>query len=161
MDIDVRSVTSSDRTTIEQLYENYLHELHPERSQLPIEPNEWISNIYTQALVGQRCLWLAFVEDNAIGFVDFKIMPCFPGSSQKYAMVFDFYIVPPQRRCGHGTQLAHFVFEEIRHQNASSIELNVLPDNRKARDFWQSLGFGLRHYTYEMLVSDIKSVKQP
>jgi hypothetical protein len=47
MDIDVRSVTSSDRTTIEQLYENYLHELHPERSQLPIEPNEWISNIYS------------------------------------------------------------------------------------------------------------------
>jgi ribosomal protein S18 acetylase RimI-like enzyme len=153
MGIEVRSINSCDRTILDQLYENYLKELHPARSQFP---TEWISNIYTQALAGQRCLWLAFVEDNAIGFVDFKIMPSFPGSSQKYAMVFDFYIIPPQRRCGYGTQLARFVLDEICQQNASSVELNVLPNNKKAMDFWQSLGFNLRHYTLEMLVSEAK-----
>lgn len=151
MNINVRSVTSDDRTIIEQLYKSYLKELHPSRSQFP---DEWISNIYTQALAGERYLWLALVEGNAIGFVDFKIMPCFSGSSQKYAMVFDFYIVPSQRRYGYGSQLARFVLDEIRQQNASSVELNVLPENKIAMDFWQSLGFNLRHYTLEMLVCE-------
>lgn len=151
MKINVRSISSDERDVVEQLYKDYLNELHPERSQLPLE---WISNVYNQALVQQRYLWLAFVQEEIIGFVDFKIMPCFPGSDQKYALIFDFYIMPSHRRCGYGSQLASLILEEIHQQKVGSVELNVLPGNQNAMAFWQSLGFNLRHHTLEMLVTD-------
>lgn len=151
MKINIRSISSDERDIIERLYKAYLNELHPERSQLPLE---WIANVYNQALAQQRYLWLALINEEIIGFVDFKIMPCFPGSEEKYALIFDFYIMSSHRRCSYGSQLANKVLEEIKQQKVDSIELNVLPGNQNAMAFWQSLGFNLRHYTLEMLLSD-------
>jgi GNAT superfamily N-acetyltransferase len=115
MNINVRSISADERDIVERLYKDYLNELHPERSQLPLE---WISNVYNQALAQQRYLWLA------------------------------------HRRCGYGSQLASRVLEEIQQQKVGNIELNVLPENQNAMAFWQNLGFNLRHYTLEMLLSN-------
>ena len=90
-----------------------------------------------------------------IGFVDFKMMPFFPGSSDTYAFIHDFHIVQSQRRRSFGKMLANCVVIEAQRQEVSSIELNVAPHNQHAMQFWQSIGFKLRHYSLEMTTDTV------
>jgi ribosomal protein S18 acetylase RimI-like enzyme len=53
-------------------------------------------------------------------------------------------------RRGYGTQLAHKTINLAIEQGASNIELNVLPNNGIALDFWRSLGFNLHLYVLQM-----------
>jgi ribosomal protein S18 acetylase RimI-like enzyme len=95
---------------------------------------------------GERSYWFALLDDKIIGFVDFKVMPFHPGSDGKFARIFDLFITPSMHRRGYGTQLAHKTITLAIEQGASNIELNVLPNNGIALDFWRSLGFNLHLY---------------
>ncbi len=149
--ISTRSVTEHDRATFERLYTEYLAELAPDD---PHPPIGWLENVFSQALAGQRCLWLASCEAEIIGFVDFKMSPFFPGSDDTFAFVHDFYVVHAQRRRGFGQALAHCIFTEAQRRGVSSTELSVAPYNANAMKFWQSVGFRLRHYSLEMPVEE-------
>ena len=152
MEIETQPVTEHDRSTFEQMYTDYLAEGQPDS---PHPPEGWIENVFSQALAGERCLWFAKAGAETIGFVDFKIMPFFSGSSDTYAFIHDFYIVQSQRRCGFGKMLANCVVIEAQRQGVSSIELNVAPHNQHAMQFWQSIGFKLRHYSLEMITNAV------
>ena len=147
MEIETQPVTEHDRSVFEGLYADYLAEGQPDD---PHPPEGWLKNVFSQALAGERCLWLAKVGTETIGFVDFKIMPFFPGSSDTYAFIHDFYIVQSQRRLGFGKALASYVVAEVQRQGVSSIELNVAPHNQHSMQFWQNIGFKLRCYSLEM-----------
>ena len=149
--IATRSVTEHDRATFEQLYANYLAELDPDN---PHPPARWLENVFSQALAGQRCLWLVSYEAEIIGFADFKVSPFFPGSADEFAFVHDFYVAHAWRRRGFGQALARCIVTEAQRRGVSSVELNVAPHNANAMQFWQSVGFKLRHYSLEMSVRE-------
>ncbi len=113
-------------------------------------PVEWVTNVYEQSISGERNYWLALLDSNIVGFVDFKVIPFHQGSEQKFARIFDLFITPSVQRCGYGTQLARKVISSANKQGVISIELNVLPDNKVALDFWKSLGFSLHLYALQM-----------
>ena len=152
MKIETHSVTKDDRSVFEQLYAAYLAEGQPDN---PRPPEGWLENVFSQALAGERCLWLASSGAEIIGFVDFKMTPFFPGSSDRYAFVHDFYIVQSQRRFGFGKTLASCVVTEVQRQGVGSIELNVAPHNQSAVQFWQSIGFKLRCYSLELTTDTV------
>lgn len=147
MKIETQPVTEHDRSIFEQMYADYLAEGQPNS---PHTPDGWVENVFSQALSGQRCLWLTSNGTEIIGFVDFKMMPFFPGSSDRYAFVHDFYIIQSQRHRGFGKALANCIVTEAQRQGVGSIELNVAPHNQNPIQFWKSIGFKLRHYSLEM-----------
>ena len=87
-----------------------------------------------------------------IGFCSFRIVPFFSGSSEKFADIQDFYVVPSMRGRGFGRQLAGMVLQEAMEERVVSIELDVSADNSGAMQFWKSVGFKLRVYAMEMPV---------
>lgn len=145
----IREVREVDRRTFEQLHSDYINEGKPER-----EPaaDGWIDNLVSQALAGQRYLWLAETNGEVVSFCSFRINPFFPGAADKYTEIQDFYITPSARCHGLGRELAHLVMQEAFTQRATSIELDVAAGNAGAMQFWQRIGFKLRIYSLEMAI---------
>ncbi len=133
------------------LIQNLYKELYEFLDSSP-PPVEWVTYVYEQSISGERNYWLALLESNIVGFVDFKVIPFHQGSEQKFARIFDFFIRPSVQRGGYGTQLARKVISSAKEQGAINIEINVLPDNKAALAFWQSLGFSLHLYALQMAV---------
>lgn len=144
-EISTRSISQNELFIMEKLY-NELYEFID--SSPP--PKEWVSYVYEQSMSGERHYWLALLDSNIIGFVDFKVISSHQGSEQKFARIFDFFIKPPFHRCGYGTQLARKVINSAKEQGAITIEINVLPDNKSALSFWKSLGFNLHLYALQI-----------
>ncbi|MDM9383073.1 GNAT family N-acetyltransferase [Chlorogloeopsis sp. ULAP01] len=115
-------------------------------------PAEWVTNVHQQSLSGERSYWFALLDEEIIGFVDFKVMLFHPGSDEKFARIFDLFIRQSMHRRGYGTQLARKTINSVIEQGASNIELNVLPNNDIALAFWRSLGFNLHLYVLQMSV---------
>lgn len=145
--IQVRTPTDDDLDLISHLYKQMYETIGSSEP-----PAEWIINVYKQSIAGERSYWFALLEDEIVGFVDFKVMPFHSGSDNKFARIFDLFIKPSVHRCGYGTQLARKVIKSVIEQGASSIELNVLPENKVAMQFWRSLGFNLQLYALQMSV---------
>lgn len=144
-EISTRSPSQNELFIMENLY-NQLYEFID--SSPP--PKEWVNYVYEQSMSGERHYWLALLDSNIIGFVDFKVIPFHQGSEQKFARIFDLFIKPSFHRCGYGTQLARKVINVVKEQGAITIEINVLPDNEPALRFWNSLGFNLHLYALQM-----------
>jgi ribosomal protein S18 acetylase RimI-like enzyme len=115
-------------------------------------PVEWVTYVYEQPMSGDRNYWLALLDSNIVGFVDFKVIPFHQSSEQKFARIFDFLIRPSVQQCGCGTQLVRKVISSAKEQGAISLEINVLPDKKTALAFLGSLGFSLHLYTLQMTV---------
>lgn len=146
-EINTRPPSQNEYTLMENLYK----ELYEFINSSP-PPVEWVTYVYEQSISGERNYWLALLDSNIVGFVDFKVIPFHQGSEQKFARIFDFFIRPSFQRCGYGTQLARQVISSANEQGAISIELNVLPDNKAALNFWQSLGFTIHLYALKMSI---------
>ena len=143
MTLTVTPVAAEDRATVEQLYcamYAFLGE--------PVPPADWLQNVLSQALCGQRHLWLARLGAEAVGFVDFKLFGYHPGSASKFCRIFDLFVAASAQRRGHGRELARRVLAAAAAKGADSVELNVLPQNQAAQAFWQSVGFELHLFTY-------------
>ena len=68
-------------------------------------------------------------------------------------MVNDFYVKPPARRKGVGRQLARKLLEEAKRMWIDQVDLEVLPANTIAANFWESLCFrtqGRRIYSLDL-----------
>lgn len=146
-EITTRPPSQNEYSLIQSLYK----ELYEFLDSSP-PPVEWVTYVYKQSISGERNYWLALLDSNIVGFVDFKVIPFHQGSEQKFARIFDFFIRPSVQRCGYGTHLARKVMSSANEQGANSIELNVLPDNKAALYFWQSLGFSLHLYALQMKI---------
>ncbi|HEY9794067.1 MAG TPA: GNAT family N-acetyltransferase [Leptolyngbyaceae cyanobacterium] len=144
-EINTRPPSQNEYSLMENLYKE-MYELID--SSPP--PVEWVTNVYEQSMSGERNYWLALLDSKIVGFVDFKVIPFHQGSEQKFARIFDLFITPSVQRYGYGAQLARKVISSAIEQGAISIEINVLPDNKAALDFWQSLGFSLHLYALKM-----------
>lgn len=103
MQLVARHVKETDRTVFEQLHSAYLAE---GELQNRTEPSGWLDTVYSQALSGQRHLWLAKLGNEYVGFCSFRVLPFFRDSSDKFADLQDFYIVASVRGRGLGRQLA-------------------------------------------------------
>jgi ribosomal protein S18 acetylase RimI-like enzyme len=79
-------------------------------------PVEWVTYVYEQPMSGDRNYWLALLDSNIVGFVDFKIIPFHQSLEQKFARIFDFFIRPSVQRCGCGTQLVRKVISSAKEQ---------------------------------------------
>ena len=143
--IKVRSPFADELPLMRQLYKEMYETIGSSEP-----PTEWVANVHRQSMSGERSYWFALLDDKIIGFVDFKVMPFHPGSDGKFARIFDLFITPSMHRRGYGTQLAHKTITLAIEQGASNIELNVLPNNGIALDFWCSLGFNLHLYVLQM-----------
>ena len=55
--------------------------------------------------------------------------------------IHDFYVEPSLRRKGVGNALAKRLLKEARAMNVDHIDLEIVPMNRGARAFWESIGF--------------------
>ncbi|HAG82772.1 MAG TPA: hypothetical protein DCL61_16810 [Cyanobacteria bacterium UBA12227] len=144
-EITTRPPSQNEYSLIQSLYK----ELYEFLDSSP-PPVEWVNYVYEQSISGERNYWLALLDSNVVGFVDFKVIPFHQGSEQKFARIFDFFIRPSVQRCGYGTQLARKVISSANEQGAINIEINVLPDNKPALDFWKSIGFSLHLYALQM-----------
>lgn len=147
MHLRARQVVEDDRSIFDQLHSSYINEGQPQQQTAPVG---WLDNIYSQALAGQRYLWLARNGDEIVGFCSFRILPFFRGSSDKFTEIQDFYIVPPARGRGFGRQLAGLIMRKAIAQQAASVELDVAADNVSAMQFWERVGFKLRIYSMEL-----------
>ena len=134
-------MSEADRDTVERLYRDMYEALG-----VAPPPPEWIDTVCQEALAGERHLWLARVGGEAVGFVDFKVMPYFPGSPKSFAHIFDLYVAPAHQRKGHGAALARRAVATASEEGAEAVELNVLPQNAGGLAFWRSLGFEIHLY---------------
>ncbi len=143
MSLTVTPATTEDGATVEELY----HAMYAFLDE-PATPADWLENVLSQALSGQRHLWLARLGPEAIGFVDFKLFAHHPGAAARFCRLFDLFILPAGQRRGHGRELARQVLAAAAAEGADSVELNVSPQNKAAQAFWQSVGFELYLFTY-------------
>jgi ribosomal protein S18 acetylase RimI-like enzyme len=146
-EIELRSPTADELPLMKQLYNDMY-----EAIAAPIPPEDWVANVHSQSMLGERTYWFALLDGEIVGFVDFKVMSFHPGSPEKFARIFDLYVAHKFQRQGCGTQLARRTIAAAIDRGARSIELNVLPHNQIALRFWQSLGFSLHLYCLQMSV---------
>jgi ribosomal protein S18 acetylase RimI-like enzyme len=139
--MDATPLTEADREVVERLYGDMYEALG-----VPPPPPGWIDAVCGEALAGGRHLWLARVGGETVGFVDFKVMPYFPGSPRRFAHIFDLYVAPAHQRQGHGAALARRAVAAAVEEGADGVELNVLPHNARGLAFWRSLGFEIHLY---------------
>jgi ribosomal protein S18 acetylase RimI-like enzyme len=147
MELLTRQVQQGDRPIFEQLHAAYLNEGGPGHREAPAG---WVDTIYSQALGGERYLWIAQMGQESVGFCSFRVMPFFRDAEETFANVQDFYIVPSVRGRGLGRQLAKLVTRQVEELGAVSIELDVSADNAAGMQFWQRMGFKLRSFSLEM-----------
>src|SRR6478752_9934721 len=102
MQLVTRQVVEADRSIFERLHFQYINE---GQAQERAAPDGWLDNIYSQALAGERYLWLAQVGDERIGFCSFRVTPFFRGSTDRLMVIQDFYVVPSARGRGFGREL--------------------------------------------------------
>jgi ribosomal protein S18 acetylase RimI-like enzyme len=147
--LNIRPASEADWTLLEQTYVRYLDEL-------PTEPGDtddsmtWLRRQFDLSLKGERYIWFAYDDEQFIGFTMFAVFENSPGSSKKYGVMMDFYIVPEGRQHGIGHELARAAFSKMRTEGASIMELNVLRENQRAFNFWQSLGLHVHHHVMKM-----------
>ncbi|MBW4621385.1 MAG: GNAT family N-acetyltransferase [Cyanosarcina radialis HA8281-LM2] len=146
-EIELRSPTANELPLMRQLYNDMY-----EAIAAPAPPEDWVANVHKQSMSRERTYWFAFWNGDIVGFVDFKVMSFHPASQEKFARIFDLYVAPKFQRQGYGTQLARRAIAAATEQGARAIELNVLPNNQIALQFWQSLGFNLHLYCLQMSV---------
>ena len=140
--MDATAISEADRSTLERFYV----EMYDALGVSPPPPG-WIDAVVEEALAGERHVWLARVGGEAIGFVDVKVMPYFPGAPKSFAHIFDLYIAPAHQRKGHGAELARRAVAAAAREGAEAVELNVLPQNARGLAFWRSLGFDIYVHT--------------
>ncbi len=155
MSLTIRPVTESDWPTFAQIYPAYIDEL-------PTEPGDtddmmpWLRSQFDLGLQGLRYIWFAYDDERLVGSTMFVVYENYPGSSNKFGILMDFFIVPEARRQGWGQELARAAFAKMQAEGADNVELNVLPDNQRGLAFWQSLGLHTHHLGLKMPLKDAK-----
>ncbi len=88
------------------------------------------------------CLFVAERDGEIIGFLSGELREGSPAFSPKtWAAVEDVYVVPELRSHGIGRDLFE-AFQEWAHQKgATGVSLQVAAGNRRAREFYERLGF--------------------
>ena len=64
----------------------------------------------------------------------------------KSVFIGNFYVVPRERRKGHGTAMVQWLFSHLDGLGVERIDLHVRRDNPGALAFWQAQGFGVADY---------------
>ncbi len=155
MSLTIRPVTASDWPTFAQIYPAYIAEL-PTESGDTDDMMPWLRSQFDLALQGQRYIWFAYDGERLVGSTMFAVFENFPGSSNKFGILMDFYIVPQARRQGWGQELARAAFAKMRAEGADNVELNVLLENHRGLAFWESLGLHTHHHVLKMPLQDVK-----
>lgn len=144
MSMQIRPITQSDVTLVEQLACDYNYELDPVKTDKEAV-RRWIASIAHKSEQGECFFWLVCVEEAIAGFVSFELRTN-PFVQETYGFIEDMYIVPTYRRRGYAEQLARAAFAELAKSGANRIQLDVLANNKQGLAFWEKLGFTLHHY---------------
>ena len=85
---------------------------------------------------------LAKWDEMPVGFAHglLKFMPDYLGN-YTVGMITHVYVISEARNNGIGNELARQLESYFRQKNVHSIELQVIPGNRDAVKFWESLGY--------------------
>lgn len=127
----------ADREGIENLIEAY----HSSEGVIPV--HERITSVVDQLLRGlfPGLLLVAREEDSVVGVAVAVYLPS--AELGRVMNVHDFYVSPAYRRKGIGRELANRLVEECRLMKIDEIDLEVLPGNQAAAEFWKSIGLKL------------------
>lgn len=155
MTLDYRPISEADREVAHHLYTQYMNE-PPEPDFDADEAAAWFDrHFFNAALSGSRHLWLAYADEQPIGFVIFTLNNYTFNPAKQYGKINEFYIVPEQRRSGYGRQLAHAAFAEMKRLGARELEADVLKENTQALSFWGSLGMGISHHVLTLDAAEV------
>jgi ribosomal protein S18 acetylase RimI-like enzyme len=92
------------------------------------------------AMAGTEKVLLAFVDDEAVGFVSVRIQP-FLSSDRPYAEVTELFVRPDMRRRGIATALMERATALAEEQGATSLLLLTGFKNEGAQAFYRSIGY--------------------
>ena len=121
---------------------DYWHSLLPQAPFLrdPILAEAMFSERYRWGGGSNNPLWI-IVDDRRVGFLMDRIY-----RDHSAAYIHDFYIEPPHRRKGHGSQAFRQMLATFEDMGLSRIELSVLVDNKAALDFWERHQFEIAYH---------------
>jgi ribosomal protein S18 acetylase RimI-like enzyme len=90
---------------------------------------------------GNRHPYWAVVSGHNVGFVAYTV-----DEAKKSASTDDFYVVPEERRQGHGTAIVQAIYAHLDRLGVELVELNVRRDTPQALAFWEAQGFRIALY---------------
>ena len=104
----------------------------------PDKARKAIGDLIANEIYGR--IWLVMVEDTPAGYVALTL-----GYSLEYhgrdAFVDEIFLREPYRGKGIGTQTFAFLEAECQKFGVTALHLEVMPENRKAYDFYRKLGY--------------------
>lgn len=149
MTLTYQPVDGGNRHIAAAMLADYSRELEPESfDEAEIVP--WLNIMYDDAQAGKRIYWLAYADEQPVGFVVFMVKPGWFDPNRKIGVLAEFYIIPAVRGRGLGREMAEATFADMVARGASSLELGVLTSNTTALAFWQSLGLTIHHHELTM-----------
>ena len=119
---------------------------------------EMVDELYPQdrflEAIRQRCLYVARLNDVAVGYVSVKIRDYdWPGVVRRKVMVVDEICVEEScRRRGIGQQMMLELRVLARAFRCTDLQLGVYPQNDDAVGFYQKCGFTIQHITMQRKV---------
>ncbi|MDZ5474487.1 GNAT family N-acetyltransferase [Bacillus sp. 31A1R] len=105
--------------------------------------------IYDRMLNNESMIFLAFEEDEAIGFT--QLYPTFSSVSMRKSLILnDLYVKTNARRKGVGEALINKAFEYAKEIGAKGVLLETGRENTKAQALYEKMGFTLEdnHFYY-------------
>lgn len=136
----IRRATPDDAYTLARLRQAMAEEMRPDEPRDPSFVERTFVYWYERLESEQALSWLAEVEGRPIGMASLLCHhhPPLPLGERRRGYVTGVYVVPEQRRQGHGRALMAAVIEYGREQKLQRLELRTSPSGRP---LYTTLGF--------------------
>lgn len=139
--VEIRKATKKDAKKIAELlhaYDVYEHRL--DRRQKVENIAEFRKEVLQQLRNKEVMYLLAFVEEEAIGFISWSIDH---RGLRKRGVIQDLFVSEGARGSGVGGRLVREVLSVLRKKGCFEVKSFVRVKNTGAREFWKKQGFGL------------------
>jgi ribosomal protein S18 acetylase RimI-like enzyme len=135
-------VPLTDLSNFRRLVEAYWQEVMPHSDivKCPARKEAYFRECFTWA-GGNRHPYWAVASGRQVGFVAYTV-----DEAKKSASIDDFYVVPEERRRGHGTAIVQAISAHLNTLGVELVELNVRRDTPQALAFWEAQGFRIALY---------------
>lgn len=135
--MEIRTAQPDELGLVRELWEEFEHEIPDPVGEQPV----WRDVAeQARAAVAERCVLLAAVDGEPIGFA------WFTPPQRGVARLEYLYVRPAHRRGGIARRLVDAAAVELRPRGATHLVLEVVATNDAARATWEALGFELIEY---------------
>lgn len=140
--MNLEKVRLTDIPTFRCIVEAYWQEVMPHSDVVkqPDRREAFFRACFTWA-GGNRHPYWAVVSGRNVGFVAYTV-----DEAKNSASIDDFYVVPAERRQGHGTDIVQAIYAHLDRLGVELVELNVRRDTPQALAFWEAQGFRIALY---------------